>query len=65
MAKEELEYALEKFGTDYYLNFNLGTILYNQGDIQGAIENFEEAYRLEPSDELLDIINQLEKIISS
>ena len=65
LAKEELEYALEKFGTDYYLNFNLGTILYNQGDIQGAIENFEEAYRLEPSDELLDIINQLEKIISS
>ena len=56
---------MEKFGTDYYLNFNLGTILYNQGNIEEAIENFEEAYRVEPSDELLDIINQLENSLDS
>lgn len=59
LAKSELENALEKFGNYYYLNFNLGTILYNQGDIEGAVENFEDAYELEPSEELLDIINQL------
>ena len=62
---EKRENALEKFGTDYYLNFNLGTILYNQGNTEEAIENFEEAYRVEPSEELLDIINQLENALDS
>ncbi|NLD16916.1 MAG: tetratricopeptide repeat protein [Tissierellia bacterium] len=65
LARAELENALEKFGTDYYLNFNLGTILYNQGNTEEAIENFEEAYRVEPSEELLDIINQLENALDS
>lgn len=62
LAKLELEKALEQFGTDYYLNFNLGTILYNQGNINGALENFEESYNLEPSKDLLDIINQLRNL---
>lgn len=59
-AKIELEKALAKFGTDYYLNFNLGTIMYNQGNIAEAVENFREAYKIEPGEELADIIKQLE-----
>lgn len=58
-AKKVLENAIDKFGEDYYLNFNLGTVLYNEGDTKKAIKSFESAYKIEENPELLEIINEL------
>lgn len=61
LAKKEIEETIDKFGPDYYLNFNLGTIQYNEGDIKSAIGNFEIAYELDSNPELGDIIEQLKE----
>lgn len=58
-AKEILLKSLEKFGEDYYLNFNLGTLLYNEGDMKNAIKNFEISYKLNENPEILELINDL------
>ena len=59
LAKEEIENAIDKFGPDYYLNFNLATIQYNEGDLESAIGNFEIAYEQNPNEELKNIIDTL------
>lgn len=64
-AKKEIEETIDRFGPDYYLNFNLATIQYNEGDIEAAIGNFEIAYEIEANPELADIIDQLSKSINN
>lgn len=62
-AKDILLKGLEKFGEDYYLNFNLGTILYNEGDIKNAIKNFEISYNLSKNSEISELINDLKSTL--
>lgn len=56
-ALKILKKAMDSFGDDYILNYNFATIQFNLGNIDAAIENFEKAYELKPSDELKNIID--------
>lgn len=60
-AKKELEDAIDRLGPDYYLNVNLGTMYYNEGNLEAAIGNFEIANEIEPNDELRDLIYELRR----
>lgn len=65
LAKKEIEETIDKFGPDYYLNFNLGTIQYNEDNFEAALGNFEIAYDLNPNPEILEIINQISRQIGN
>lgn len=65
LAKKEIEETIDKFGPDYYLNFNLGTIQYNEGNIEAALGNFEIAYEIDSNPELGEIIEQIKSVIDN
>ena len=55
-AVNVLKEAIDLFGKDYILNYNLATIEFNSGDFESATKNFEIAYEIKPSAELKNLI---------
>lgn len=62
-AIKVLEQAIDKFGPDYYLNYNLASLYYQENDLKTAIGNYEIAYSISPSEDLKMLIDQLEEEI--
>ncbi|MDO5725130.1 MAG: tetratricopeptide repeat protein [Tissierellia bacterium] len=61
-AIEILERAIDKYGSDYYLNYNLGVIQLELGDRESAMINFEIANDINPTDKLNQILHpEMEK----
>lgn len=58
-AKDELERSIEEFGDNYHLNLNLGTIYYNENNMEKALEQFNKAYEQEASIELKELIDSI------
>ncbi|MDO5027954.1 MAG: tetratricopeptide repeat protein [Bacillota bacterium] len=59
LAKKEIEEAIDSFGPDYFLNYNLASIFYQEGHKEAALGNFEIAYEIDPNPDLAQIIDQL------
>ncbi|WP_054252484.1 tetratricopeptide repeat protein [Neofamilia massiliensis] len=61
LARKELEEAIDTYGPDYFLNYNLATIQYQTGFKDAALGNFEIAYDIDPNPDLGNLIEQLKK----
>lgn len=59
LARKELEEAIDTYGPDYFLNYNLATIQYQSGYKDAALGNFEIAYDIDPNPDLGNLIEQL------
>ncbi|NLY20765.1 MAG: hypothetical protein GXZ08_05745 [Tissierellia bacterium] len=60
-AIKVLEDAIEEYGEDYYIDYNLATLLYQAGRLNKSLVYFEKANAIKSSDELQNIIDMLEK----
>ena len=59
--KESLVKILE-FGDDLYANSRLGKILFEEGDLENSLLNYEKTYEISNDDAALESINQIKEI---
>ena len=64
-AKKVLEEAIRKINDSNILYYDLGIINLKQNNLNKALDNFKNAYKLKANNELLKLIEKLEKNIDN